>query len=940
MAKQLAAQKYILKISTARLRRAKWDLTLPLSEARKNDELISLNDSQMLRWIDELNGVGNVEERVRCIKSQLKAVKRLENSPQNRRRIRCLYDELDALQFKPDYLHLVIDKDKDLYRACKGFKVNGIRYARLLGTNGGVKESTIVFVSERLVTELRERIDNGRDVAIPQIPAKLEAYRALTCSGSIPVSLPRGILVVPDCETHFKEDIIMLNDEGCVEPRMEYVKDAEITLDESDGYGLMMPSLAERWSRELHLDYVASGMNTRFSWEKGMVFTFDFQDFAEKVAGHYIVKDAWGNDVDIRNVELVLTTSMLKLWACYESLEHYLGCCEANHYTFGIAKTCPKELEQVRSLNYQFLQSYILTDEQIDELIQPTIDEIRDVLGGDYRKAILFLRGTHIDEENVEANIDYAACSLMVEPKMMDDPHVKRRIYHMIERRIQDAKIGVVDVHGNYSIICGDPYALCQSIFGLPVTGLLRAGQLYNKYWSDAKAEHVACFRAPMTCHNNIRKMQVVSTEEMAYWYQHMTTCTMLNAWDTTTQALNGADKDGDLIFLTDNRVLVENIRPTPTIFCVQRKGAKIDVSEDDLIRSNIASFGDDIGRTTNWITSMFDVQAQFAPDSAEYKTLDYRIKCGQLYQQNAIDKAKGIVCKPMPRSWYDFHANRLPPNPSGEDHARKEFGVKILADKKPYFMRYIYPALMKDYNAYIKNTAVKCLREFRVDLNSLLTADESTLTESQKDFIYYYHRRMPVGMNDCVMNRICRRFEAEFDGHLKLHASKEDFDFSILKDENAEYTNAQYYAIAKLYAQHNEWLQAYRQMQKKLRVDNAESKDADAENMNRAFEREYFRVCSNGSILCNIVVDLCYRKIGTQQFAWSMCGREIFCNLLKRNGYLFHAPVRDPDGDIIYGGNRFSMKEMRSKYGGDCFEREAVGRGCDSECDVGKQAG
>lgn len=84
--------------------------------------------------------------------------------------------------------------------------------------------------------------------------------------------------------------------------------------------------------------------------------------------------------------------------------------------------------------------------------------------------------------------------------------------------------------------------------------------------------------------------------------------------------------------------MLVENIRPTRTIFCVQRKGAKIDVSEDDLISANIASFGDDIGRTTNWITSMFDVQAQYPEGSVEYETLEYRIKCGQLYQQNAID--------------------------------------------------------------------------------------------------------------------------------------------------------------------------------------------------------------------------------------------------------------------------------------------------------------
>ncbi len=542
MAKQKVSQKYILKVSTSRLKKAKWDLTLPIVEARRNEEIISLNDSQMLRWIDELNGVVDTEARVRDIKSQIKAIKKKENSLQNRRQIRRLYDELDSLQFKPDYMHLVVDKDKDLYRACKGFKINNIRYVRLLGTNGGVKESTIVFVSERLASQLRERINNGRDASKPQIPAKLEAYRALTCSGSIPVSMPKGILVVEDCTTTFRENIIMLNDEKSNEPEMEYVKNAEISLDESDGYGIMLPSLAQRWSEELELGYVASGMNTRFSWEKGMVFCFDFLAFADKVAHTRIVKDAWGNEVDLSNVELILTTSMVKLWNCYDSLEHYLACCEKHHYTFGIAKTCPAKLESTRGLNYQFIQSYDLDDDQINELIQPTIDEIHDVLSGDYRKALLFLRGLHLSDNNVESDTDYVSRAIMAEPKMFDDPHVKRRIYHMIERRIQCAKIGVVNVHGNYSIICGDPYALCQNMFGLPVTGLLRAGQLYNRYWADCGAKNVACFRAPMTCHNNIKRLEVADGEDLAYWYQYMTTCTLLNAWDTTTQALNGAD--------------------------------------------------------------------------------------------------------------------------------------------------------------------------------------------------------------------------------------------------------------------------------------------------------------------------------------------------------------------------------------------------------------
>ena len=296
-------------------------------------------DSQVLRWLDELNGITDADSKAREIKSEIRRLRKEQNSVQNRRRIKQLYAQLDDIQFKPDYMCLIIDKEKDYHRACSGFSINGLKYQRLLGTNGGVKNETIVFVSERHAEEIRRRIDNGRDPEKEMVPAKLEAYKALTCSASTPVSMPNGILVVSDCETEFLSDIIYLNDEADGEPVMEERKQVPVELNESDGYGLMSPELAARWSSELGLDYVVSGVNTRFSWEKGMVFTFDFLDFAEKIAGTYMVKDAWGNEVDIRNVELILTTSMLKLWDSYESCDAYVYLA-ANRFLYGYVPGC------------------------------------------------------------------------------------------------------------------------------------------------------------------------------------------------------------------------------------------------------------------------------------------------------------------------------------------------------------------------------------------------------------------------------------------------------------------------------------------------------------------------------------------------------------------------------------------------------------------------
>lgn len=857
----------------------------------------------MLRWIDELNGITDADRQAREIKQEIKRIRKEPNNVQNRRVIKQLYTKLDKLQYKPDYMCLIIDKEKDYYRACRGFSINGIKYKRLLGTNGGIKNSTIVFVSEKHADELRRRIDNGRNPDAELVPAKLEAYKALTCSASTPVSLPNGILVVDDCETEFLSDIIYLTDEGDGEPVMEMRKNEKIQMDASDGYGIMLPSLADKWSEELGLDYRVSGVNTRFSFEKGMVFTFDFVDFADKVAKKYIVKDAWGNEVDIRNVELVLTTSMVKLWDSYESCEDYINKSIENGYTFGIAKTCPKELETERNLNYQFIQSYDLDDNDIEELISPTMNEIKDVLGGDWRKTVLFLKGAGLNADNIGRIDDDFIKAIMIDPRMVDDPFVQSTIYQLIRNRINEAKVGVLKVHGNYSIVSGDPYTLCQSIFGLELTGLLKDGEIYNQYWADHGADRLACFRAPMTCHNNIRLVRPADNEQVRYWYQYMTTCTIFNSWDTAASALNGCDFDGDLVMLTDNKVLVNKLQPLPALMCAQRRATKRVPTEEDFIRSNIESFGNDIGQTTNWITSMFEVRARFKKGSEEYDTLSYRIRCGQLYQQNAIDKAKGIVCKPMPRLWYDRHA-------ANKSEGDAKFQRNIVADKKPYFMRYIYPMLSKQYNTYIKNTDKNALREFQMTVAELKAIPKADRTERQEEFLKYYDFRLPVGVNPCVMNKICWRFEDEFDGHIGKHNSAIKFDYSIMRSED-EYTTKQFNSIKRLYDDYNKRLASYAIFADYERIDDCDSFIA-LSVMNDEFRKECYKICPNKSTLCNIILDICYTRNSTKRFAWSMCGSEIIHNLLQRNDNQISYPTLDSDGDIEFCENKFVVETIK----------------------------
>ena len=120
MYKQLTCQRFVFKIHSSRLREAKWNLTLSISDARINDEVVSVGDSQMLRWIDELNGVCDADILAKNIKKEIKKIKNEPHSFENRSKIKELYKRLDDLQFKADYVNIIMDNIGDYRRAVKG----------------------------------------------------------------------------------------------------------------------------------------------------------------------------------------------------------------------------------------------------------------------------------------------------------------------------------------------------------------------------------------------------------------------------------------------------------------------------------------------------------------------------------------------------------------------------------------------------------------------------------------------------------------------------------------------------------------------------------------------------------------------------------------------------------------------------------------------------
>lgn len=256
-----------------------------------------------------------------------------------------------------------------------------------------------------------------------------------------------------------------------------------------------------------------------------------------------------------------------------------------------------------------------------------------------------------------------------------------------------------------------------------------------------------------------------------------------------------------------------------------------------------------------------------------------------------------------MPRYWYDRHAisSDLP-----EDEQRML--RQIVADRKPYFMRYIYPALSRQYNTYVKAANKNALREFGLSIDEMLNMRNIDLSDAQNEFLHRYRKYMPVGTNDCTMNRICRRIEAEFDHCMASRRKDHMFDYRILK-ANTDYSASHFDAVRNLMYEYNDAVQKLSITSNCDRL-NDEEKHEKIKLMDQQFMEKCAKVCPDDEELCDIVLDLCYTKDKTKQFAWKMCGGIIVQNLIKRYRKITF-PVKDEEGDIVWKSEKFSIASV-----------------------------
>ncbi len=260
-----------------------------------------------------------------------------------------------------------------------------------------------------------------------------------------------------------------------------------------------------------------------------------------------------------------------------------------------------------------------------------------------------------------------------------------------------------------------------------------------------------------------------------------------------------------------------------------------------------------------------------------------------------------------MPDKWSNWITNKISKGKDNDEKKQNWLNRYILANKKPYFMQYIYPSERSKINDYVKKNNEKCIMKFRITLGELLSKEDLTLDEQK--FVHFYFNKMPLGIAPCTVNRICWKIENMFDG-FQIENQK-NFDYSIMKSDSS-YPGHLYVKIKKIYERYRRETANYMQYAKSERI-KLDERQMQKYIFKEEFKRQCFNECPNEDMLCNIVLDLCYGKSkNSKQFAWDIAGDTIIKNLLIKNNFLITYPEADKNGDVTFNGNRFSMKTAK----------------------------
>lgn len=387
------------------------------------------------------------------------------------------------------------------YKYSNKEKTETIHYKMLYRTAGKAKKGTCMFICERLYDKALDFLRMGIKMPYHNAPiVEIGAYSSLVTStivGKVEID-PKNILILKDVDVPFKTDVISIETDENKHCLSKEIHDYTLKNTLFDGQALIDSSIFPDWGDGYIL--------LRQHFCKMAAFSSNIQLFFKDYYGEKyetaVVKDMFGNEHYVKDINLITTDNAMKWLKFNVSYEYWCERVNRNSNMFGIVKTAHKsKLGQVQRMSYQMVNAL---DESIMESVVENSKSYIEGLKRDNELFLDFLR----DNKNFANDYEVLIALCEQNPEFTRSKYFRERKKSIIQSYIKEFKNGRVVQNADNLVIVGSPYAMLLHSVGEDVykddtfSQEDNCIQCYTGRFKDG--EYLAEFRSPFNSKNNL----------------------------------------------------------------------------------------------------------------------------------------------------------------------------------------------------------------------------------------------------------------------------------------------------------------------------------------------------------------------------------------------------------------------------------------------------
>lgn len=453
----------------------------------------------------------------KCKRKRQKLAKVYYNAINNKDK----YEKLDTSEIRERFYRDGVSVEY-VTRGKKGEikKRETIKYKMLFRSTGKAKKGSCMFIKNSLYKKSLDFLRMGIKVPKKNAPiVELSAYMPLVASGiegKVKIN-PKNILILKDVDRSFCTNVISIEtneQKECVAKSIEnyYLKNTMF-----DGQALIDSSIFPSWGNGYIL--------LRHHFCKMASFCTNIQKFFKDYFGDdyntATVKDMFGNDHYVKDIELITTDNAMK-WLKFDvSYEYWCDKVYENGCMFGIVKTAHKsKLGDVQKMSYQMVNS--LSEDIMEDVVKESVDYVNQLKTND---DVFF----DYLKKNQNFSNDYEVLLALCEhnPEFVRSEYFRNRKKDIIRVHVLNLKTGKIIQNAENLVIVGSPYAMLlyaatgneddvdnDDTFCVEENTI----QCYTERFADG--EHLAFFRSPFNSKNNLTHLHNVYNKKFKTYFK------------------------------------------------------------------------------------------------------------------------------------------------------------------------------------------------------------------------------------------------------------------------------------------------------------------------------------------------------------------------------------------------------------------------------------